>query len=160
MSGARHIEEADAAFAGAVHGTSVVIDGRGVLIRGPSGAGKSDLALRLIDRGAMLIADDYTRLSREGDALFGSAPERIAGMIEVRGLGLIQMPHAPHAPIALVVQLVDTVPERHPDPLPRQTLCGLEVPMLALRGFEASAPIKIELALRHLTGQTDAQEPL
>ena len=153
-------DEADPAFSGAVHGTSVVIDGRGVLIRGPSGAGKSDLALRLIDRGAMLLADDYTHIARAGDAVIGSAPERIAGLIEVRGLGVVPMPHVPQAPVMLVVQLVAEQPDRHPAPLPSCTLCGSALPLLSLKGFEASAPIKIELALRQITGQTGVREPL
>lgn len=152
--------EADPDFTGAVHGSSVSIDGVGVLIRGPSGAGKSDLALRLIDRGAVLIADDYTHVARKGDMLIGSVSERIAGLIEVRGLGLVSVPHMPRASILLIVQLIDAPPERCPEPLPRQTLCGLEVPVLSLNPFEASAPIKIELALRRLLDQNGAQEPM
>lgn len=153
-------EEADPDFAGTVHGSSVMIEGRGVLIRGQSGAGKSDLALRLIDRGATLLSDDYTYIVREGDAIIGSAPETIAGLIEVRGLGLVPVPHAQRAPLTLVVQLTTETPERYPDPLPRLTLCGLSLPLLMLNGFEASVPIKIELALRHISGQNGAQEPL
>lgn len=153
-------DEAEPDFAGTVHGSSVMIEGRGVLIRGQSGAGKSDLALRLIDRGATLLADDYTQIEREGDAIFGSAPETVAGLIEVRGLGLVPMPHGQSAQIALVIQLIDTPPERHPDPLPTCKLCGLSLPLLMLNGFEASAPIKIELALRHINGQTGGWEPM
>ncbi|MDQ4419724.1 HPr kinase/phosphatase C-terminal domain-containing protein [Sphingobium sp. DEHP117] len=152
--------EADPNFSGSVHGTSVVIDGRAVLIRGTSGAGKSDLALRVIDRGAVLLADDYTHLAREQDTVIGSAPERTAGLMEVRGLGLVSMPHVARARVALVVQADKTAPERYPDPLPTCTYCGLAVPMLTLNPFEASAPLKIELALRHISRQTVGWEPM
>ncbi len=152
--------EAESDFEGTVHATSVVIDGRAVLIRGASGAGKSDLALRLIDRGADLLADDYTHLTRGEDAVIGSAPERIAGLIEARGLGLVSMPHVSCAPVALVVQLDDTAAGRFPDPRPTCTLCGLAVPTLTLNPFEASVPIKIELALRHISRQTGGWEPM
>lgn len=152
--------EADRDFAGTVHGTSVVIDGRAVLILGASGAGKSDLALRLIDRGAALLADDYTHLAREDDTVIGSAPERTAGLIEVRGLGLVSMPLVARAPVALVIQAAEITPERYPDPLPTCTYCGLAVPMLTLNPLEASAPIKIELALRHISRQTGGWEPM
>ena len=73
-----------------IHASTVAIEGRAVMIVGPSGAGKSDLALRLIDRGATLVADDYTNLSRDGDTLVASAPATIAGRIEVR-LSLIHI---------------------------------------------------------------------
>ena len=151
-------QESETAFAGAVHGTSVAIGGQGVLIRGPSGAGKSDLALRLIDRGAVLLSDDYTQVSREGEAVICAAPEHIAGLIEVRGLGIVPLAHIPRAPLALIVILLgndEPTPERHPSPLPTHRLCGQELPFLSLRGFEASAPIKIELALRHLNRQNE-----
>jgi serine kinase of HPr protein (carbohydrate metabolism regulator) len=74
-----------------IHVSSVAIDGRAVLIGGRSGAGKSDLALRLIDRGAALISDDYTFVRRDRDRAFASAPERIAGRIEMRGVGIVEM---------------------------------------------------------------------
>src|SRR5437588_5560986 len=89
-----------------MHGTAVAIDGRGVLLRGPSGSGKSDLALRLIDAGARLVADDQTELRRDGDAIIARAPPTIAGMIEVRGLGIVRIEALPAAPVALLVDLV------------------------------------------------------
>jgi len=63
-----------------------------VLLRGPSGSGKSDLALRLIDDGARLIADDQTHLAKKGHALIATPPPAIAGMIEVRGIGVVKLP--------------------------------------------------------------------
>ena len=74
-----------------LHATAVAIDGRAVLLRGPSGSGKSDLALRLIDAGARLVADDQSELSRRGDVLMVRAPATIAGLIEVRGLGILRL---------------------------------------------------------------------
>lgn len=141
----------DPAFRGTVHATCVALDGLALLLAGPSGSGKSDLALRLIDRGAALVSDDYSRLARRGDVVVASAPERIAGRIEVRGLGLVDMPCLPEAPVALWLDMaVDTedAPERYPLHEASVRLCGLPVPRLRLRPFEASAPLKAELALR------------
>jgi len=130
-----------------VHGTTVAIDGRGVLIRGPSGRGKSDLALRLIDGGARLVADDQTRLVRVGGRVVAEVPPAIAGLIEARGVGLLRLPHGP-APLALVVDLVATGEpiERLPAPV-RVDLLGVAVPCLRLAGFEASAAAKVRLVV-------------
>lgn len=132
-----------------VHATSVAIEGRGVLIMGPSGAGKSDLALRLIDRGAMLISDDYTTLTVLEDKLLLGAPPAIAGRMEIRHLGLVDMPHVDAVPAALAIRL-DEAPERMPETIPKITLAGIVLPLFTLAGKEASAPIKAELALRRI----------
>src|SRR5437588_4116292 len=89
-----------------MHGTAVAIDGRAVLLRGPSGAGKSDLGLRLIDAGARLIADDQSELQRVGDTIAVRAPATIAGLIEVRGVGILRLDVEAEAPLALAVDLV------------------------------------------------------
>jgi serine kinase of HPr protein (carbohydrate metabolism regulator) len=128
-----------------IHASCVAIAGRGVLISGPSGAGKSDLALRLIDRGAVLVSDDQVVLSAVQGRLHAAAPASIAGKIEVRGLGIVAMSHHEPVPVALLIQLSDAV-ERMPEDQSR-TLCGLDVPMVLLDPFTASAPIKAELAL-------------
>ena len=131
-----------------VHATAVAIDGRAVLLRGPSGSGKSDLALRLIDAGARLVADDQSELSRRGDVLMVRAPATIAGLIEVRGLGILRFDALAEAPVALIADLVpaDRV-ERLP---PRRTECDprVAVPVIAMAPFEASAAAKLRLALR------------
>ena len=130
-----------------VHMSAVAIDGRAVLIGGLSGKGKSDLALRLIDRGARLVSDDYTIVRRVGGRLVASAPATIAGRIEVRGVGILEFPHEEDVPIGLVVDL-DREAERLPEAGDTRILAGLEVPVIALSGLEASAPIKVEAALR------------
>ena len=88
-----------------VHATSVARDGRAVLISGPSGSGKSDLALRLMDRGFTLVSDDQTIVRRDGDRLLASAPTTIAGKLEVRGIGIVEVAHIADVPVALLVEL-------------------------------------------------------
>ena len=129
-----------------LHVSCVAIGGRGVLIAGPSGSGKSDLALRLIDRGAVLVADDQVRLTAVDNRLLADVPETIAGKIEARGIGIIAMACQSAVPVAMLVDLAGPV-ERMPAPHSR-ALCGVEIPVVALAGFEASAAIKVELALK------------
>ncbi len=135
-----------------LHASTVAIDGRAVLIEGPSGAGKSDLALRLIDRGAVLVSDDYTELLRDGDRLIARAPATIMGKIEVRGIGIVDLLAAGDTPVGLFVRLATdgaaTDIPRLPEPRTR-TIEEMEVPEIMLEPFAASTPIKIELALRH-----------
>jgi serine kinase of HPr protein (carbohydrate metabolism regulator) len=134
------------------HATAVAIGGRAVLLRGTSGSGKSDLALRLIDAGARLVADDQSELWRDGDAVLVRAPEPIAGMIEVRGVGIMRVKPLSVAPLALIVDLVALQHvERLPEPS-SETIFGLAIPLVALAPFEASAPIKLRLALAAATG--------
>ena len=135
-----------------VHATTVAIDGCGVLLRGPSGSGKSDFALRLIDAGARLVADDRSELRRDGDALMIRAPATIAGLIEARGVGILRVAPLADAPLALIADLVapDAV-ERLPEPR-SETILGLSIPLIALAPFEASAPAKLRLALDALAG--------
>jgi len=117
------------------------------LIRGPSGSGKSDLALRLLDQGAQLVADDQSALSAENGRLFVSCPANIAGMIEVRGLGILRLPHRDRVPLALVVDLVAAKDvERLPEPS-RAAFLGIQVPRVALYAFECSTPAKVRLAV-------------
>ena len=128
-----------------IHASTVSIGDRAVLLTGPSGAGKSDLALRLIDRGAMLVSDDYTELRRRDGRLYAGAPARLAGRIEVRGIGIVEMPQAGETEVALIVELEGTI-ERMPEHATRR-LAGVEVPVARLAPFEASAPIKVEWLL-------------
>jgi serine kinase of HPr protein (carbohydrate metabolism regulator) len=131
-----------------VHGTAVAIDGRAVLLRGPSGAGKSDLALRLIDTGARLVADDQVELRRAGGRVLVRAPAAIAGLMEVRGVGILQLEPLREAALAMCVDLVPSVEvERLPE-IRCEDVLGLAVPSIALSPFEASAAAKLRFALR------------
>jgi len=133
-----------------VHGTAIALGSEGILLRGPSGAGKSDFALRLIDQGARLVADDQTELQRFGDDITMSAPATIAGQIEARGLGIVAVPSVASAPLRLVVDLMPSE-EIERMPLPRECrYLGRSFPLVALAPFEASAPAKLRLALRSL----------
>lgn len=132
-----------------VHASTVAIDGRAVLIGGRSGSGKSDLALRLIDRGARLVSDDYTFVRRSEGRLLASPPTNIAGKIEVRGVGIVELEAARDMPVALFVDL-DRTPERIPATDEARTMAGIPVPAIGLSGLEASAPIKVEAALKTL----------
>lgn len=135
-----------------LHATCVALpdgDGgwSGVLLRGAPGAGKSDLALRLIDGGARLVADDQTVLRRAGAVLVASPPAALAGKMEVRGLGILEVPHLPSVAVVLVCDLVDAeTVERHPEP--RQvSIAETALPLLAVAPFEASAVAKLRLGV-------------
>lgn len=143
-----------------VHGTAVRLGQAGVLLRGPSGSGKSDLALRLIEAGASLVADDQVALARDGVEVWLTAPPAIAGMIEARGVGILRLPRAPRAALRLVC---DLVPRDQVERLPERgdcTLLGVAVPRLALCAFDGSTPAKLRFALRAVTGESIAAEPL
>lgn len=130
-----------------VHASAVSIGGRAVLIAGRSGQGKSDLTLRLIDRGAILVSDDYTVVRRIDGRLLATAPANIAGKIEVRGVGLLELPYDEDVPVGLVVDL-DLEVERLPEGDEQRMFAGVAVPVIGLAALEASAPIKVEAALR------------
>jgi HPr kinase/phosphorylase len=139
-----------------VHGSCVAIDGRAVLLRGPSGRGKSDLALRLIDGGARLVADDRVDLRAVRGVLNASAPAPIAGRLEVRGIGILEVPCAPTAPLGLVVDLVERDEiERLPEPR-AESFLGVDVPLIRLVAREASAAAKVRLAVRAAAGRNAA----
>jgi serine kinase of HPr protein (carbohydrate metabolism regulator) len=131
-----------------VHATAVAIDGKAVLLRGASGAGKSDLGLRLIDAGACLIADDQSELRRVDGSILVWAPDTILGLIEVRGLGIVRLAPLSDVPLALIADLVPpNQVERHP--LARnESIFGIDVPVVAIAPFEASASAKLRAALR------------
>lgn len=132
-----------------LHVSAVAIGGRAVLIGGRSGSGKSDLAMRLIDRGAALVSDDYTHVRRIQGRLIAVAPATIAGKIEVRGVGIVELDALADMPVALFVDLEGKV-ERLPDPDTRRVVAGVSIPTVALDGHQASAPLKVEMALRLL----------
>lgn len=111
---------------------------RGALITGPSGAGKSDLALRLIGRGWRLVSDDYSHVWASGGALWATAPERIAGLIEARGLGIVAMRTRLTTRIGLVVECVEGAVERLPEPAVAR-IAGVDALKMVLDPRHASA---------------------
>lgn len=133
-----------------LHASCIALQSSAILISGPTGAGKSDLALRLIDEGAALIADDQTLLTRSEEKLIASAPVSIQGLIEVRHVGLLRMPFAVSAPVALYIELVSL--EENLERLPDKDVIALEdvsIHRLRLPAFAASTPAKIRAALRY-----------
>ena len=133
-----------------IHATCIAIGDKGVLIEGESGSGKSDLALRMIDRGATLVSDDYTELAVSGERLIARPPSTIAGRIEVRGIGIVSVVHRHEIPVDLVVTLSEAPPRMPELAIVRQFL-GIDIPQAVLDPRLPSAPIKVELALsRHI----------
>lgn len=112
-----------------LHATTIAVAGKGVLIRGQSGTGKSALALALLARGADLIADDRTQIDRVGDALIARAPDAIAGLIEARYVGLINVPAVGPTPLALVIDMDRIEQDRLPH-VHSQTVLGVPLPCL------------------------------
>src|SRR3546814_12080930 len=136
-----------------VHATCIAIDGRGILLRGPSGSGKSDLALRLIDGGALLVADDQVILTEADGELTASAPATIAGRMEVRGIGVVDMPHLPQVGLTLVVDLVSAAEIER---VPEAACCrleGVDLPVIALAPFEPSARANLRLETGRAAGR-------
>jgi len=122
-----------------------------VLLLGESGSGKSDVALRLIAAGAKLIADDQTALFNEEGRVFAEAPAHLRGLMEIRGIGILNMDSAARAPLVLAVQLfdgseVDRLPEPSVYTLPGALQAPVNPPLLMLNAFEASTPAKIAAA--------------
>jgi len=132
-----------------LHASTVALDGRAVLISGPSGSGKSDLALRLLDRGFVLVSDDQTVVKKDGDRLIATAPPTIAGKLEVRGIGILEMDRAEKLPIALAVELTSEI-QRLPDDSRERLILGVHLPLISINAAEASAPSKVALALNRM----------
>jgi serine kinase of HPr protein (carbohydrate metabolism regulator) len=122
---------------------------RGVLIEGPSGAGKSDLALRALDQGFRLVADDRVALWASQDRLFGRAPDTLAGLMELRGLGVLGAPALPFSEVALLARC--GAPDRLPEHETAEIL-GVVVPVVTLAALEPSAPAKLSRALARFDG--------
>src|SRR5690242_6977190 len=129
-----------------LHASTVASEDRAVLITGPSGSGKSDLALRLLDRGFTLVSDDQTTIRRDGDRLIASAPPNIAGKLEIRGIGIVDMDALRDVPVALLVELTSEI-QRLPDDNRERPLLGVPIPLISIDAMAASAPSKVALAL-------------
>jgi serine kinase of HPr protein (carbohydrate metabolism regulator) len=138
-----------------IHGTVVALGTRGLLLLGAPGRGKSGLALALIERGAMLVADDRVGLSARDGQLMATPAPALAGLLEVRGVGLLRMPYRREVAVRLLLDL-DAAPERLP-PSPadwaRRDLLGVAVPILPLAAEAPLAALKVEAALAVLEGR-------
>ena len=135
-----------------LRGTCIAVEGSGVLLRGPSGSGKSDLALRLIDAGGRLVADDYTDVSEVGGWLVATAPPKVHGLLEVRGIGIIRLQAKPSARLIACVDLVpiDKI-ERMPVPEDVRIL-GVSLPRFVVCAAEPSSVAKVALVVRIASG--------
>lgn len=127
-----------------LHASCVARDGHGVLLLGGSGVGKSDLALRLLDRGFRLVADDRVLVCGG----LASPPEALAGLIEVRGVGILRVEAVFPVALALLVDL-DGTGARLPDPAPHP---GWRLPVLHLSAWHPSAPVRVEIGLDCVLG--------
>ena len=145
-----------------VHGTAVLFGADGVLIRGASGSGKSALALQLIRQGGRLIADDRLTLSRCHGRLVASAPFATAGLIELRGRGLVKVPHERSGVVRLVVDIVaedeadseglERMPEAHQL---TAELLGIALPCQPVPAVTERAVVLVEAALGAVSSQPD-----
>ena len=126
--------------------TVVAVDGHAIMLSGPPGSGKSTLALALIDRGAVLIGDDGISLLRESTRLLATPPPNIAGKIEVRNVGIVEIATT-SAPLALVLRLTPDAP-RFPETVSHEVLLDVAIPALAFDPALAAAPLRAEWALR------------
>ena len=132
-----------------LHASTVALDGRAVLISGPSGSGKSDLALRLLDRGFSLVSDDQTIVKRDGDRLVATAPPTIAGKLEIRGIGIVEVERVSDVAVALIVELRNDI-QRLPDDSRERLILGVKVPLVTIDAMTASAASKVSLALNRM----------
>jgi HPr kinase/phosphorylase len=142
-----------------IHATAVALSGtNGVLLLGASGCGKSDVALRLLDRDAALIADDRVVLTAVDGLLFAAAPESGRGLLEVRGVGVVRLPPercARYVQIKMAVKL-DEAPERMPEN-EVMTWLGVDVPLYRMQAFEVSTVSKLRLIMQTLLSESGVE---
>ncbi len=132
-----------------LYATTVAKDGRAVLISGRSGSGKSDLALRLLDRGFVLVSDDQTYLRIAGGKLIAAAPPTIRGKLEVRGIGIVEVETVDDVAVCLVVELAGEI-ERMPHDSRERLILGMNIPLVDIDAQAASAAAKVTIALDRL----------
>lgn len=133
-----------------IHASCVSWQDKGILLLGRSGRGKSDLCLRLISKyDAVLVADDRVDLNVSRETILASAPKILQGMLEVRGVGILQLPYVKQTELDLVVELVEDLSEIERLPEPQSwEYEGVKLPLIKLFGFEVSAADKIIATLR------------
>ena len=131
-----------------IYATCLELNHKGILLIGPSGSGKSDLALRLIkEKQSILISDDRTNIELVSGAIIASCPQTIQGLLEVRGIGIVKMPHKKQSKISLVIELTNNLSQIERLPLFETiTLLGIEIKKIRLYPFELSAVHKVALA--------------
>jgi HPr kinase/phosphorylase len=139
-----------------IHASCVSVNNKAILLLGESGSGKSDLALRLIDRGAQLIADDYTDITANGNILTAAPPQKLEGLLEVRGIGILTLPFIRDIKVEMAINLI---PRKEVERLPDeqffdcQTFFGCnqqKIPLLSLHAYDASTPAKIFFSINIL----------
>ena len=133
-----------------IHGTAVAFDTGAVLLRGPSGVGKSDLALRLIEAGGCLVADDQILLKDISGEVVVAPPPTLAGCIEVRGIGILTLPYRKTARLRLIIDLTEGPIARLPE-ISHEVLIDHTIPKFSLKPFEISTTAKIRYCLSALT---------
>lgn len=148
-----------------VHASAVAIGSDGVLIRGPSGSGKSSLVLGLIDRDpatTRLVADDRVLLAVNQGVVVAAAPATLAGRIEVRGLGIVDIAHLSSAAIRLVVDLMPAADcPRMPEPEDLETeILGVVLPRLMLPIGAIDGPVRVRFAVRRLAAAVGPERAL
>jgi HPr kinase/phosphorylase len=131
-----------------LHGTCVALGEEGLLLLGKPGSGKSDLALRLIDEGGLLVADDQVRVAPRGASLIASAPPALAGLLEIRGIGIIRTAAKPEVELTVVIQLekealIDRLPEEE-----SHDILAVALPLYRIDPTAASATARARAALR------------
>ncbi len=131
-----------------VYASCVEFMGTGLLITGSSGSGKSDLCLRLIDQGAKLIADDQTIIENQNGQLKARCPDTIKGLLEIRGIGIVEMPFIYETNINLKLSLrafdqIDRMPEKI-----TELIENIEIPVYYLDAFSDSSIIKVKTLLQ------------
>lgn len=142
-----------------LHGTCVTIGSVAVLFRGKSGSGKSDLALRLLwrnDLDSMLVADDQVILTRRKESLWARAPKSISGLLEVRGIGLVEVSSVSEVRLSVVIDLLNPGKEALIPRMPGKLSCtieGISLPKYQMCAFEVSAPDKVAILVRNLGGR-------
>ncbi|MEM7781446.1 MAG: HPr kinase/phosphatase C-terminal domain-containing protein [Pseudomonadota bacterium] len=125
----------------------VAIGGRALAIEGPPGSGKSSLAMSLIDRGAALIGDDGATLNTVDETLIAGPPPNIAGLIELRGIGLVTLALAPPTPLALILKLKEQT-ERLPETIANREILGVSIPVLPFIPGTIAPALRAEWALK------------